>query len=321
MTSYFYIESAEPMLIFGALLAWSHRRAVLYWLLVLAALGCKEDVALYFAMFGVVLLVQGRDRPMAIATIVVSSVWLAAALLIVIPSWSQGTDTGNVFLDGRYALGHGAQAMSTLIDRAWSLNSLGTLLKITSATAFLCLLAPAWFVVVLPGIFLNLVALPGTGQAGLIGHYLWPILPWLFVAAVFGTKRLPPALMTNRWVPVAILLVALIDMPLPRSLAQAPWRELAAASQVRSQLVALAPTGTIVAQPNLIPHLSTRQVDVHGFGVYSSGQPSGDYVLFTKVGDLWPLDAEGVDREVSKFAADPRYEQITSGPLFAFRRR
>jgi uncharacterized membrane protein len=309
------------MLIFGALLAWSERRAVLYWLLVLAALGCKEDVALYFAMFGVVLLVQGRDRRMAIATIVVSSVWLAAALLIVIPSWSQGAGTGNVFLEDRYALGHGAQAVSTFIDRAWSLNSLGTLLKITSATAFLCLLAPVWLVVALPGILLNLVALPDTGQAGLIGHYLWPILPWLFVAAVFGTKRLSPALMTNRWAPVAIVLVALIDMPLPRSIAMAPWRELPAASEVRSQLVTLAPTGTIVAQPNLIPHLATRQRDVHGYGVYSAGQPGGTYVLFTKIGDLWPLDGPGVDREIARFAADPAYEQVLNGPLFAFRKR
>ncbi len=67
-TSVFYIESAEPLLIFGALLARESRRLVLYWLLVVLALGCKEDVALYFAVFGIVTAVVERDRRIGIAT-------------------------------------------------------------------------------------------------------------------------------------------------------------------------------------------------------------------------------------------------------------
>ena len=61
-TSVFYIESAEPMLIFGALIARESRRLIVYWVLVVLALGCKEDVALYVAAFGVVVAVVERDR-------------------------------------------------------------------------------------------------------------------------------------------------------------------------------------------------------------------------------------------------------------------
>ena len=44
-------------------------------------------------------------------------------------------------------------------------------------------------------------------------------------------------------------------------------------------------------------------------------------MLLTTVGDLWPFDSESVAREVSMLQADRNYEQLASGPLFAFRRR
>ena len=41
-------------------------------------------------------------------------------------------------------------------------------------------------------------------------------------------------------------------------------------------------------------------------------------MLLTTVGDLWPFDSESVAREVSMLQADRNYEQLASGPLFAF---
>jgi hypothetical protein len=163
---------------------------------------------------------------------------------------------------------------------------------------------------------LNLASVPGAGQSDLHGHYLWPILPWLFVSAVFGARRLSPG--TARWLAAAIALITVIDAPLPRSIAGAPWQRLPEATRVQSQLHALTPSGSVVAQANLLPHLQ-RQMHVWGFG-YTT-QPDGDYVLLTPVGDGWPLEADGVAREIARFKADPRYEQLADGPLYAFRRR
>jgi uncharacterized membrane protein len=320
VTSYFYVESAEPMLVFGALLAWSGRQHILYWMLAVLAMGCKEDVAIYFLGFGAILTVTRRDRKIGTATMALAGVWLVVSLFVMIPYARRLYELGaaNPFLEGRYALEGGGVLGRVLVDRLLSLRSLGKVMTVASSTAFLCLLSPSWMAVTLPGIAVNLAAVPGTGQAGLTGHYLWPILPWLFLAAVFGAKRIPAA--AGRWLPVVVAVVALVDMPLPKSIAAAPWHQLPVAAQVRSQLHELDLSGTIVAQPNLIPHLP-RKMDVHGLGVYSAGQPSGDYVLLTTVGDLWPFDSQGVAREVSRFQADRRYEQIASGPLFAFRRR
>ena len=185
-TSVFYIESAEPMLIFGALIARESRRLIVYWVLVVLALGCKEDVALYVAAFGVVVAVVERDRRVGIATTVLAVAWLAAALGFAIPFWRglYQLDSANPFLEGRY--GGLADAAARLV----SMETLGRIVTVMSATGFACLLAPLWAAIALPGMLVNLAAAPGALQAALLGHYLWPILPWLFAAAAIGVGRL-----------------------------------------------------------------------------------------------------------------------------------
>jgi uncharacterized membrane protein len=320
VTSYFYVESALPLLVFGAILAWSMKQTAAYWTLTLLALGCKEDVALYFAAFGVMLAATGRDRRLGIATAAVSIVWLAGALTIAIPHWraEYGLDAANPFIDARYGATAGGVSAGSLAARLLSYRSLAKVVTVASATGLLCFLAPAWLAVAVPGIAANLAAAPETLQAGLTGHYLWPILPWLFIAAVFGANRLPSH--RTAWAPIAIVVIALIDVPLPRALVRAAWKQPAEARTVIAGLAAVPVDATVVAQPNLIPHLQ-RSRNVHALGVYSAGQPPGDYVLLTTVGDLWPFDEDSVRARARELGADPAYEQVSGEPLWIFRRR
>lgn len=320
-TSVFYIESAEPMLIFGALIARESRRLIVYWVLVVLALGCKEDVALYIAACGVVVAVFERDRRVGLATTALASIWLAVAVGVAIPFWRglYELDSANAFLEGRYGgLADGAA-------RLVSMETLSRTVTVVSATGFACLLAPAWAAIALPGMLLNLAAAPGTLQAAMLGHYLWPILPWLFAAAAIGVGRLARRATLSgspvmRWLPAAILLVALIDLPLPRAIARASWRQPEGARDALRQLEAIPRDASVLAQPNLIPHLP-RRLEMHSLGVYTAGQPEGDYVVLTTVGDLWPFDSDEIAKRIAAYAADARFEQISAGPLFAFRRR
>lgn len=320
-TSYFYIESAEPLLVFGALLAWASRRRVWYWSLVILALGCKEDMTLYFALFGVLQAASnsgGPERTQGVLTVALCVIWAAVAVFVAIPYWSDayGLGPSNPFFTGRFGI-QDRSGISEAIARAFSIVSLAKIITVTSAVGFLCFLAPRWFAIALVGMLPNLAALPGSNQAGLVGHYLWPILPWLFVAAVYGAQRLG-----NRgraWIPWVALIIAIADTPLPAAVVRAFHRDVNAAT-VLAQLRELDPSGTVVAQSNLIPHLS-RQSRVFGYGVYSERQPEADVVLLTRTGDTWPLGANGVDRELSRWQSDVRYEQISAGPLWVFRRR
>ena len=313
-TSVFYIESAEPLLIFGALLARESRRLVAYWVLVVLALGCKEDVAIYLAAFGIVIAVVERDRQIGLATTALSVVWLGVALGIAIP-FSRGLytlDAANPFLEARYG------GLSDAAGRLISLESLSRIVTVFSATGFACLLAPAWTAIALPGILMNLAAAPDTLQAGLLGHYLWPILPWLFVAAAIGAGRLGGK---ARWVAVIILLVALIDLPLPRAAARTSWQQPDAAGEVLQQLQSIPLDASVLAQPNLIPHLP-RRFQMHSLGVYTAGQPDdASIVLLAREGDLWPFTKVDIETLAARYAADPRFERLTDGPLIVFRRR
>lgn len=317
VTSYFYIESAEPVLIFASVLAWSSGRRALFWVFAVLAMGCKEDVAVYFLTFGVTQLFDTSTRRFGLTVVAVSAVWLTAALLVAVPYWRDvyGLSGANLFVDGRYDLESGLDGP---LVRLLSITSLARIVTIGSATAGLCFLAPRWAAIALPGVALNLMAVPGTVQAGVSAHYLWPVLPWIFIAAVFGAQRIPVAL--HRWLPLAIVAMTLMSTPLATSFARAPWKGLELGAEIRTQLAALPANSVMLAQPNLIPHLA-RSLDVHGLGVYEAGQPPADYVVLSRHGNLWPFSAEQVDGLIVKYQSDSAWEQTGHGPLFVFRRR
>jgi uncharacterized membrane protein len=323
-TSYFYIESAEPMLVLGLLLAWRRRRMVAYWILIALALGCKEDVALYVIMFGLFLALVKRESLLGSLTAAVAAAWLATALLVWIPHWraAYALPAANPFVLENYGLARvDGAALAILLGRLLSRWSVARLFTLASATGFLCVLSPLWLTIAVPGMLVNLATIPGKGQSGLGGHYLWAVLPWIFAAAVFGGSRLNTR--EWKWLPVIVFIIAVADTPLPRTILQRPWRTVAAAAAVRSQLQALddrSLSGELFAQPNLIPHLPARQLHVHGLDATPREYAIGDTVLLTKIGDLWPLDVSGVDAQLQRFHADPQFEQLSNGPLFAFRR-
>jgi uncharacterized membrane protein len=320
-TSAFYIESAEPLLIFGALLARESRRLIIYWVLVVLALGCKEDVGLYFAAFGVVIAVFERDRRLGLATTVLAVTWLAVAVGVAIPFWRglYGLDPANPFLAARYG------GLASTAGRLLSFEALSRIVTVLSATGFASLLAPVWSAIAIAGMLVNLAAAPGTLQSALLGHYLWPILPWLFAAAAVGAGRLErrPTLSgsARRWLPAAIVIVALIDLPLPRTLQRTEWRQPPGARDAIRQLQEIPGDASVLAQPNLIPHLP-RRLEMHSLGVYTAGQPDdASFVLLSREGDLWPFTAEDIETQLAQFTRDSRYERLTDGPLVVFRRR
>jgi uncharacterized membrane protein len=319
VNSYFYIESAEPALVLGMLLAWSARRPGWYWVLLFLALGCKEDVACGIGAFGLMLTLSRNDRRLGVWTAIVAAAWLLLATLVVLPHWRHlyALSESNPFLQQRYALTTGRDVVD-LLARTSSWNSFSAVLTLASTTAFMCFLAPAWAAVAVPGLLLVLAAAPGVGREGVVGHYLWPLLPWIFAAAVMGARRVPAPAM--RWLPWMVMIVALIDMPLPRRLWSAPWRPQTQAQAVLKQLEAIPAQASVAAQPNLIPHLP-RRLEMSSLGAYEDDQRTVDYVLMTSVGDLWPFDRNTVTTRIAAFAADGRYDQLSDGPLVIFSRR
>jgi hypothetical protein len=319
IASPFYVESFVPALVFGLLLAFMNRRPRWYWLLVVLALGCKEDVALYLMAFGALVALDARSRRTGLATAGLAAVWLVVALTVAIPAArsADGLAGWNPFVADRYGPADGTSVPGRLLSG----QSAARVVSLTSGVGFLCWTAPQWLAVAAPGILLNLAARGDSLQAGLIGHYVWPILPWIYAAAAAGAGRILSRFGRRAaWLLGAgLVLLTAVDTPFRRPV-RWPTDEPAAAARIREQLRTIPDNASVAAMPNLIPHLPHRRhLEAIGRRLPSGTPP--DYVALSVTGDLWPLDDAGVRAEIAALRGNQEYGEILSGPLYLFRKR
>ena len=319
IASPFYVESFVPALVFGLLLAYVNGRTRWYWVLTALALGCKEDVALYLMMFGALLALDARSRKTGLATAGVAAMWLVVALAIAIPAArrADGLTGWNPFVADRHGPADGASVPGRLLGG----QSAARVVSLTSSVGFLCWTAPQWLAVAAPGILMNLAARGDSLQAGLVGHYVWPILPWVYVAAAAGGRRIVDRFgRRGAWTLAAGLVVlTAVDTPFRRPV-RWPASEPAAAAEIREQLRTIPDEASVAAMPNLIPHLPHRRhLEAIGRRLPSAAAP--DYVALSLAGDLWPLDEVGVRAEIAALRNNQEVRRDPLGPLYLFQRR
>jgi hypothetical protein len=186
------------------------------------------------------------------------------------------------------------------------------------SAGLLCWLAPELFLIMLPGFIVTVVAKPEAMASGLSGHYLFPVLPWVFAAAARGAGRLQrayPAVLTA--LSLLMLGATVADSPLWRRIGSTRIDEQAAAA-IRSSLHRIPPDVSVLAMPNLVPHIAHRRQIATVGGATPLYQP--EWVAVSSVGDLWPLDTSEVEKQIELYASDRRFERVSSGPLYLFRR-
>jgi len=319
ITSVYYVESLEPLFLFGMMWGVHARKWSAYWVCMFLALGCKEDVAIYTGVFGVLLALQGETRRVGLATMVLSAVWLTLAIGVFIPlarAWD-GLPTASPFLYDRY----GASPLQEGLGRIFRWESLRRLMSMSLGLALISWWRPRWLLPAIPGILLNLAAKDEALQSGLSGHYLWPIMPFLFLAALDGVRdlgrRWPRA--AHAWA-VIVMLAAVGDNPVFRpSQFTTRFAELDESARIRASLATISPTARIAAQPHLIPHIEQRlPID----DIDSQWTPDGiaDVVVLLDMGDQWPLTDRDFAAHVSRMSARTDYRRLeTPSPrLFVF---
>lgn len=311
--SLMYVESLEPALIFAMVLAWQAKRWTWFAVFTALALGCKEDVAIYVASFGVLMWLKG-DRRAGMATVAAAVCWFTIAVTVFVPASRRhdGLASENLLWADRFASSPAATAR-----RAVSSHAVGELVQLASTTGFAAFAAPQWWLVALPGSLANIVANPEKQQSGLTGHYAWPILPWLFVAAAAGAQWMESR---NRRATgifaMALIAWIAIDSPLWR------WRgyEVTAseASRLRTALLVIPDSASLTATPNLVPQVPHR-VDIRTIGINETLDAT-EYVVLSAAGDSWPLSEEAVAARIACFDADSGFERIGSGDPAIFHR-
>jgi uncharacterized membrane protein len=174
---------------------------------VCAALACttKEEIALAVAGLGLWYALARRRRVAGI-TIAIAGAAAAALALGVVGHYNDGGDP----FAGRYVEVGGSPTgilktlvtdPLTIVRAAFDLDGLTYLLVLLVPLAFLPLAAPLALLPALPDLALNLLSSTDT-QTSIHFHYVAPLVPALFAAAIFAAARF------NR--PIAKPLVALV---------------------------------------------------------------------------------------------------------------
>lgn len=316
----FHTEVLGTIFLLGCI--WQLRRGAgaAYWVFLLLALACKEDVPLYTAGLGAYAFVRGQRRA-GIVTGLVSVAWAVAAWKFIIPLVGQAEVSP--FVEARWShlgSGYGAVALTLLRNPGYVLSRLVSpgVRDLLGGFGWLPLLGPEALVLALPGIVLNTSSSLGA-QAALHLYYAAPILPFAAWAMVIGLSRLKA--LADRtglrcdcraWLGAAgtsVLLLAAagtFGTHLPFDADTPRVRE-------RHRIMGRLPPGTTVsAESGFVPHL-TRTNQPYLFPEEPNRRmrySDCDYILVDRRGDPWPLQPDTLNAAIDHLLAQPQRYQL-----------
>jgi uncharacterized membrane protein len=189
------ISLATPLLLY-AILALTYKRYGWFILACILAASCKEDIPFTLAILGLFLIWKYKLPRLGIALTLGSLLWSFIAFGFIIPHFYPGAQHNNFWY--RYeALGSSpSDAVGNLILHPWllfttfiSLDRFYYLAGLFRSTGFLCLLAPEWLLMALPGLAENLLSTDPLLYSG-VYQYNAAIIPFVMLAAIHGTRRL-----------------------------------------------------------------------------------------------------------------------------------
>ncbi len=192
----------------------------LYFVFMLLSLSCRDDVALVVLFFSLYLIFVRKMRTIGVATLVISIIWFVIAFSVIRPAFG-GTV---VTLDDRYetfGTTFGEIVYSAITKPGLTFSTIFTaekiryMLNLLSPAMFLPLLSPAVLLVTVPSLMQNLLSSKVHTFSSQF-HYDSLIIPFLFIAAVYGLHNLmlflskKKELKKNIKTILAIILVALL---------------------------------------------------------------------------------------------------------------
>jgi uncharacterized membrane protein len=188
------VSLATPLLLY-AVLALDYKRYGWFVLACILAASCKEDIPLYIAILGIIVILKYKLPRLGGALIVGGILWSAIAFGVVIPHFYPGAQHNNFWY--RYeSLGSSpGEAIINIILHPWllfttfiTLDRFYYVASILRSSGFLALLAPEWLLVSLPGLAENLLSTDSLTYSG-VYQYNAAIIPFVMIAAIHGTRR------------------------------------------------------------------------------------------------------------------------------------
>lgn len=247
------------------------RDLVLLWIFVAVAILSRADLALAIAAFGVLVVVEGREK-LGWALFGVGVTWFVVVIWVIQPALSGGeylysqyfTDygTGNPL----YVMGGMLSQPGDVLRDIFTQSNFVTVVKLIAPLVFLPLVAFRYLVPAIPLYALYLVADVPEGPIAEAAQTI-PLLVFVFVAAVFALKRSGQVLVervrVNRQVVFALALAAAVfffqDSSTSPYQSSWGWYNQSTEETIRLDAVDIVPEDAVVrASPSFLPRLAER---------------------------------------------------------------
>lgn len=185
------VSLAIPFLLSAFYFAYQ-KRWMGYTTFVFLAILTKEEISLFIAMMGLVLIFVLKEKAIGFATFVCGIFWFLAMVFLVIPYFSG---------DGQYwalqwfnplngSTSFTSSSLFELISRStFSRDALNYYLDLLKPFAFLPLLGLPWLILSLPELLINLFSSQAQMRS-IMFHYDSGIIPSLVIASIFALKYL-----------------------------------------------------------------------------------------------------------------------------------
>jgi len=266
------VALACPLLLFGF---WylDEDRLLPFAVCAVIAATTKEEIPLVVAAMGIWYAVSKRRWVTGAAIVGIGLLVSLIAIAVVVPHYSPH---GTSRFYGRYGevggsptaiLGTLVHHPLRLLTTAFDHRGVHYLLDLALPLAALCLLAPLVLVAALPELVLNLLSNAPT-QTSIHFHYTAGLIPPLFVAAIFGAKRLMRLRTRAVAVPLAGVVLAAALVGNYRLGALPIWRDLPGGEALQARYAEMTPHAKLTAAalgriPDGAPVSATNSLGAH----------------------------------------------------------
>jgi uncharacterized membrane protein len=320
----FHVEAfAIPFLLFSFHYA-EEKQYPKFFLFALLTLTCKEDVALTLVFFSFYLLwlnkkalmdkrIKSQEVIFPLALILISLAWFFISIRVIVPHFNKKTEY--IFLERFYP--SFVQTYNPIPDLLYEWNKKILFVTLLLAPlAFLPLLSPYTFFITLPAF--ATILLGRYPHAYVIGYqYSYAIIPFLFVSAVYGIKRLKKNEKTLKKLLGLMICLGIIFMlffsltPLGILRGNIPYGEYKGFPQITFhekalyKMLELIPENESVStQNNIFPHLS------HRFNVYVGYKEGVTYILFDMKREDQSFPLSSLEEVIGEYGLVASIDQI-----------
>lgn len=186
---------ATPFFLY-AMLALTYRRHAWFILCCILAAACKEEMPAVVAMLGVLVAWKYKMPRTGIVLFLLGATAFLVSFLVIEPHFNVGAQHNSFWY--RYsALGSSpTNAIFNILLHPWlpftiffTIDRFYYLASLLRSAGFLALLAPEWFIPMLPSLAINLLSVEFFQHSG-VYQYNAAIIPFVIIASIHGLRRL-----------------------------------------------------------------------------------------------------------------------------------